>query len=66
MKIHMDYLENKLELWEPKLKNYEQEREKLIHREELATEKLLLLKDAKNKEIKDLKEKLTENTKKMN
>ena len=29
MKIHMDYLENKLELWEPKVKNWERERVKL-------------------------------------
>ena len=62
MKIHMDYLENKLELLQPQLKNWDQEKSKLNRQLQTEKEKLQLVKANKDNVITDLKRKLSETT----
>jgi chromosome segregation ATPase len=60
MKIHMDYLENKIELFQAQASTWEKEKARLIRQLETATDKLALVKESKDREIKDLNRKLTE------
>lgn len=62
MKIHMDYLENKIELFQAQVESWEQTEAKLRRQTETAQDKLTLIKESKDREIKDLSRKLTENS----
>ena len=62
MKIHMDYLENKIELFQPQVQQWEQTEAKLKRQVETAQDKLSLVKENKDREIKDLSRKLAEST----
>lgn len=60
MKIHMDYLENKLEILQTQAQSWEQTEAKLKRKAETAQDKLQLVKESKDREIKDLSRKLAE------
>ena len=60
MKIHMDYLENKIELFQAQMSDWEKEKSKMQRQLETAQDKLKLIKDNKDREIKDLNRKLNE------
>ena len=60
MKIHMDYLENKIELFQAQMQQWDKEKSKLQRSAEMAQEKLQLIKENKDREIKDLNRKLSE------
>ena len=62
MKIHMDYLENKLELVQPQIQSWEKEKAKLSRQLETAVDKLKLVKENKDHVIKDLTRKLSDTT----
>lgn len=62
MKIHMDYLENKIELFQPQVQQWELTEAKLKRQVETAQDKLSLVKENKDREIKDLSRKLAEST----
>ena len=58
MKIHMDYLENKIELFQAQMLQWENEKSKLLRQYETAKDKLALIRESKDKEIKDLNRKI--------
>ena len=60
MKIHMDYLDSKLENLNAQVSTFEKEKSKLSRQVETAQDKLQLIKDNKNREIRDLNRKLTD------
>ena len=62
MKIHMDYLENKIELFQAQASKWESTEAKLKRQAETAQDKLLMIKENKDHEIKDLSRKLSEST----
>ena len=62
MKIHMDYLENKVEQFQAQQSAWEKEQKKLSNQVEMANEKLKLIRDQKEREIKDLNKKLNDLT----
>ena len=61
-KIHMDYLENKLELHQPQAQKWAPEKAKLMRQLEMEKGKLQLVKDNKDQAISDLKRKLADTT----
>ena len=65
MKIHMDYLENKIELFQSQLNTWEKEKVKLLRQVEVSQEKLSLIKENKDREIKDLKGKINDMSSKL-
>lgn len=65
MKIHMDYLENKIELFQAQMSDWEKEKSKMQRQLETAQDKLKLIKDNKDREIKDLNRKLNETQQKL-
>ena len=65
MKIHMDYLENKIELFQGQMQAWEKEKAKLARQYETAKDKLSLIRESKDREIKDLNRKITEMSKKL-
>ena len=65
MKIHMDYLENKLEICQSQLQQLEKDKSKMARQLETAQDKLSLIKDSKDREIKDLNRKLENVTSKL-
>lgn len=62
MKIHMDYLENKIEQFQAQISGWDREKQKLERAAETANDKLKLIKDQKEREIKDLSKKLSDVT----
>lgn len=60
MKIHMDYLENKLELFQGQMQAWDKEKTKLERQYETAKDKLSLVRESKDREIKDLNKKITD------
>lgn len=65
MKIHMDYLENKIEIFQSQVQAWDKEKAKLLRQVETAGDKLTLVKGSKDREIKDLKTKLTDASSKL-
>ena len=64
MKIHMDYLENKIELFQGQLQTWEKDKAKMLRQYETAKDKLSLIRESKDREIKDLNRKVTDATSK--
>jgi len=60
MKIHMDYLENKIELFQGQMQAWEKEKSKVLRQYETAKDKLSLIRQSKDIEIKDLNRKITD------
>ena len=60
MKIHMDYLENKIELFQGQMQAWEKEKSKVLRQYETAKDKLSLIRESKDIEIKDLNRKITD------
>ena len=58
MKIHMDYLENKIEIFQTQMATWEKEKSKLLRQLETSQDKLQLIKENKDREIKELGRKL--------
>ena len=65
MKIHMDYLENKIELFQAQMQQWEKEKAKLLRQYETAKDKLALIRESKDKEIRDLNRKVSDITQKL-
>ena len=65
MKIHMDYLENKLEICQSQLQQFEKDKAKMARQLETAQDKISLIKESKEREIKDLNRKLGDVTTKL-
>ena len=61
----MDYLENKIELFQSQLNTWEKEKVKLLRQVEVSQEKLSLIKENKDREIKDLKGKINDMSSKL-
>ena len=66
MKIHMDYLENKIELFQGQLQTWEKDKAKMLRQYETAKDKLSLIRESKDREIKDLNRKVTDAASKFN
>ena len=60
MKIHMDYLENKIETFQSQMQSWEKEKAKLQRQLETAQDKFTLIKDSKDREMRDLTRKVAE------
>ena len=54
----MDYLENKIEIFQTQMGTWEKEKAKLIRQLETSQDKLHLIKENKDREIKDLGKKI--------
>ena len=65
MKIHMDYLENKIELFQGQMSTWEKEKAKLLRQYDTAKDKLSLIRDSKDKEIKDMNRKVADLSQKL-
>lgn len=65
MKIHMDYLENKIEQFQAQVSGWDKEKQKLERQLETATDKLKLIKDSKDRELKDVSKRLADVTGKL-
>ena len=65
MKIHMDYLEGKIEQFQAQQAGFEQEKSKLIRQNETLQDKYALYKDQKEREIRELNKKLTDTQNKL-
>lgn len=64
MKIHMDYLENKVEQFQSQQAAWDKEKSKLSRSLETANDKIQLIKDQKDREAKELSRKLNDITEK--
>jgi predicted RNase H-like nuclease (RuvC/YqgF family) len=60
MKIHMDYLEGKIEQFQAQMTQWEKEKMKLDRQLETSLDKYKLIKDQKDREVKDMTRKLTD------
>ena len=61
----MDYLENKLEICQSQLQQFEKDKAKMARQLETAQDKISLIKESKEREIKDLNRKLGDVTTKL-
>ena len=58
----MDYLENKIEQFQAQVAGFDKEKAKLERQLETATDKLKLIKDSKDREMKEITKKLADVT----
>ena len=61
----MDYLENKIEQFQAQVAGWDKEKAKLERQLETATDKLKLIKDSKDREMKEISKKLADVTSKL-